>query len=82
MNVPRWNILSGQPNSPTTSLEWKTTRRIAGQLDTSVDDALTRELEARASACSEELATSIPGFAAALAWPERTVEPTPSHRRQ
>jgi hypothetical protein len=57
-------------------------RRIATQLGTSVDDALTRELEARASACSEELATSIPGFAAALAWPERTVEATPANRRQ
>jgi hypothetical protein len=51
-------------------------RRIASQLGTSVDDALTRELEARASAASGELAASIPGFAAALAWPERPADAT------
>jgi hypothetical protein len=49
-------------------------RRIASQLGTSVDDALTRELEARASAFSEELAAFIPCFAAALAWRERPAD--------
>jgi hypothetical protein len=37
---------------------------------TTVDDILSRELEGIASAHSEELATAIPGFAAALSWPD------------
>jgi hypothetical protein len=41
----------------------------------SVSAVLTRELEDTASAASEELAAHIPGFAAALAWPE---SPAPS----
>ncbi|HEX3583630.1 MAG TPA: hypothetical protein VH087_17820 [Thermoanaerobaculia bacterium] len=37
---------------------------------TTVDDVLLRELEGIASAHSEELTTTIPGFAAALNWPD------------
>lgn len=43
----------------------------AEQQQTTVSGVLTRELDGIASAHSEELATAIPGFAEALAWPER-----------
>jgi hypothetical protein len=42
----------------------------AGQRRTTVSDVLTHELEAVASEHLEELSTAIPGFDAALAWPE------------
>jgi len=37
---------------------------------TSVDEVLARELEDVACANAEELASAIPGFRAAMAWPE------------
>ena len=36
---------------------------------TTADEVLTRELEDVACAHAEELATAVPGFRAALAWP-------------
>jgi len=45
-------------------------RYLAGRDATSVDAVLARELEDVACAHAEELAAAVPGFAAALAWPE------------
>jgi hypothetical protein len=42
----------------------------AGQRRTTVSDVLTHELEAVVSEHVEELSAAIPGFSAALAWPE------------
>jgi hypothetical protein len=42
----------------------------ADQRRTTVSDVLTHELEAVASEHVEELSADIPGFGAALAWPE------------
>lgn len=42
----------------------------AGQRRMTVSGVLARELEGMASADAEELSAAIPGFAAALAWPE------------
>jgi hypothetical protein len=42
----------------------------AGQRRTTVSGVLARELDAIASADAEELSAVIPGFAAALAWPD------------
>ncbi len=44
---------------------------LARRNGTTVDEVLTRELEDVACAHAEELATAMPGFEAALAWPER-----------
>lgn len=44
-------------------------RGLARRNETSVDDVLTRELEDVACAHAEELASALPGFEAALAWP-------------
>jgi hypothetical protein len=46
---------------------------LARRDDTSVDCVLARELEDVACAHSEELARGLPGFEAALAWPERAL---------
>lgn len=46
-------------------LRWLATRD-----RTSVDEVLTRELEDVACVHAEELASALPGFEAALAWPE------------
>lgn len=46
-------------------------RYLAQRDGTSVDDVLTRELEDVACAHSEELVAAVPGFEAALAWPDR-----------
>ena len=42
----------------------------ADQHQTTVSHALARELDAIASAEAPELSAAIPGFAAALAWPD------------
>lgn len=42
----------------------------AGQQRTTVSHALARELDGIASADAHELSAAIPGFAAALAWPD------------
>jgi hypothetical protein len=44
-------------------------RYLAREHGTTVDDVLTRELEDFACAHAEELASVLPGFAEALAWP-------------
>jgi hypothetical protein len=44
-------------------------RYLAREHGTTVDDVLTRELEDVACAHAEELASVLPGFAEALAWP-------------
>lgn len=49
----------------------------AEQRQTTVSDVLTHELEGVASEHAEELSGAIPGFAAALAWPELVNEPAP-----
>jgi hypothetical protein len=46
-------------------------RYLAERERTTVDRVLTRELEDVACAHSAELAEAVPGFAAALAWPDR-----------
>jgi hypothetical protein len=51
-------------------LEILTLERLAGRDGKSVDAVLTRELLDVVSANSEYLATAIPGFAAALRWPQ------------
>jgi hypothetical protein len=48
---------------------------LATQQHTSVSEVLTRELDGVASAYAEQLTTALPGFAAALAWPDG--EPAP-----
>lgn len=45
-------------------------RYLAKRHDTSVDDVLARELQDVACAHADELAAAVPGFDAALAWPE------------
>ena len=45
---------------------------LARRNETSVDEVLTRELEDVACAHAEELSRALPGFAVALAWPERS----------
>lgn len=45
-------------------LRWLARRNVM-----SVDDVLTRELEDVACVHAEELASALPGFEAALAWP-------------
>jgi hypothetical protein len=42
----------------------------AGQQHTTISGVLTRELDGIASAHAAELSAALPGFAAALAWPE------------
>jgi hypothetical protein len=42
----------------------------AGQQHTTISGVLTRELDGIASAHADELSAALPGFAAALAWPE------------
>jgi hypothetical protein len=49
----------------------------ADQRQTTVSDVLTHELEAVASEHVEQLSAAIPGFGAALAWPE----PVQAHQR-
>jgi hypothetical protein len=44
-------------------------RWLAKKNETSIDEVLTRELEDVACAHVEELASALPGFEAALAWP-------------
>lgn len=46
-------------------LQW-----LARRNQTSVDDVLTRELEGVACAYAEELSSEVPGFEAAMSWPE------------
>ena len=47
-------------------------RFLARKHETTVDEVLTRELEDVACAHAEELSRALPGFAGALAWPERS----------
>jgi hypothetical protein len=47
-------------------------RWLARRNETSIDEVLTRELEDVACAHAEELSRALPGFAMALAWPERS----------
>jgi hypothetical protein len=47
-------------------------RYLARRNETTVDEVLTRELEDVACAHSDELSRALPGFAAALAWPQST----------
>lgn len=49
----------------------------AGRERTTVSDVLTRELEGVVSEHAGELSAVIPGFAAALAWPEEHGSPLP-----
>ena len=50
----------------------------AGQQHTTVSHALARELDGIASADAPELSAAIPGFAAALAWPDAEHPQLPS----
>lgn len=43
---------------------------LAAQQRTSVSDVLTRELDGVANEHAEEMTAALPGFAAALAWPD------------
>lgn len=43
---------------------------LAEQEQTTISDVLTRELEGVASEHAEELSSVVPGFGAALAWPD------------
>jgi hypothetical protein len=44
-------------------------RQIARQLGTSVDEALTRELEGVASGCPSDISAGVDGFAEGMYWP-------------
>ncbi|HYO78322.1 MAG TPA: hypothetical protein VE010_17820 [Thermoanaerobaculia bacterium] len=48
-------------------------RYLAQRNKTTVDEVLTRELEDVGCAHAEELAAAVPGFEAALVWPESAV---------